>query len=81
MITNNASYDSQKLHISLNKDSDGRKSLLYASDSFTEDKMVVTVSWNKDVDLDSHMVIPIDGVTCTTGGNSPKLINEIPTQS
>ena len=76
LINNNASYDSQKLNISLNKDLDGRKVYYMASDNFTENKMVITISWDKDVDLDSHLVVPIDGVTCTTTGNSTKLTNE-----
>ena len=42
------------------------------ADDFTENKMVVTLNWDKDYDLDSHMVIPLDSATdCnTTDGNS-----------
>ena len=72
LINSDDDYDSQKISITLDKNLEERKTYYIAKDDFTEDKMVITVSWDKDVDLDSHLVIPLNNATdCnTTDGNS-----------
>ena len=69
IVSSDVNYDDMSLLVTNEENSSSEDTYYLPTDAFGTDKYIVVLNWGTTGDLDTHLVISLDGVNCIDDGN------------